>query len=66
MWVKATQAKFEQYGISITTQRQLNDGKFIMHMELTEYPDFFLASRFDEEVKIYSQAEMEELLALEG
>ena len=65
MWVKTTLEKFVEYNITITTQRQLNDSEYIMHMELTEYPEFFLASRFDVEVKIYTEAEMMDILALE-
>ena len=65
MWVKTTQAKFEQYGIQITTQRQLADGEYIMHMELTEYPDFIMASRFDADVKFMDNAQMDEILILE-
>lgn len=64
-WVKCTQAKFEQYGITITTQRQLQDGEYIMHFELTDNPEFFLAIRFDVDVKVITNEEMQELLALE-
>lgn len=65
MWIKATTTKFNEYGINITTQRQLNDGEYIMHMELTDYPEFFLATRFDVDIKIFSNEEMNELLRLE-
>ncbi len=65
MWVKTTIEKFLEYGIVITTQRQLNDGEYVMHMELTEYPDFFMESRFDELVHFYKATQMQELLANE-
>ena len=65
MWVKTTLEKFVEYNITITTQRQLNDSEYIMHMELQDNPEFFLASRFDVEVKIYTEAEMMDILALE-
>lgn len=65
MWIKTTLEKYNEYGIQITTQRQLSDGKYIMHMELTENPDFFLATRFDEDVEFLSNEQMDELLALE-
>ena len=66
MWVKASIDKFLEHGIVIDTQRQLNDGEYIMHMELTEYPDFFMESRFDEEVKFLKTKQLETLLALEA
>ena len=62
MWVVATQEKFEEYGIKITTQRQLSDGEYIMHMELTEYPEFILNSRLDDEVKWLTDEEILELI----
>lgn len=62
MWVKTTLEKFAEYGINITTQRQLLDGEYIMHMELTEYPEFFLSSRFDINVIILTTEQMNELL----
>jgi hypothetical protein len=65
VWVKTTQSKFEQYGITITTQRQLQDNDYIMHMELQDNPEFFMACRFDADVKILTNDEMEALLALE-
>ena len=65
MWTKASKEKFEQYGITIDTQRQLEDGEYIMHMELTEYPEFVLASRPDVDVKWLTNEQMDELLALE-
>lgn len=65
MWVKTSKEKFEQYGITIDTQRQLTDGEYIMHMELTEYPEFVLMSRMDADVRWLTNEQMEELLAQE-
>ena len=65
MWVKAILEKFAEYGIVIDTQRQLNDGEYIMHMELTDSPEFFLATRFDADIKFYTNEQMNALLALE-
>ena len=65
MWTKTTQAKFEEYGIMITTQRQLLDGEYIMHMERTDFPEFIINSRNDLDVKWYTNEEMQEILALE-
>jgi len=65
MWVKTTLEKFLQYGITITTQRQLADGEYIMHMELTEYPEFLLDVRMDLAVRLMSKEQMNELLLLE-
>ena len=65
MWVVATQEKFEEYGIQITTQRVLSNGYVIMHMELTEYPEFILNSRLDDEVKWLTDEEILELIANE-
>ena len=66
MWVKATLEKFEEYGIQISTQRQLQDGSYILHMELTDYPEFFLATRFDEAVIIMDNDSMKALLSQEN
>lgn len=50
IWVKATKEKFEEYGQSITTERQLSDGEYIKHFELTgnttsEAENFIVAIR---------------------
>ena len=64
-WIKCTKEKFEEYGIIVDTQRMLSDGEYIMHMGLTEFPEFLLASRFDVDVKMLSEEQMDVLLALE-
>ena len=65
LWVKTTSAKFAEYGITITTQRKLSDGEYIMHMELLQNPEFMLSTRDDTAVHWYSNEEMDAILALE-
>lgn len=65
MWVKTTLEKFGEYGIAITTERQLQDGEYIKHFELMPLPVFFINARFDIAVKFLMNGEMDELLALE-
>jgi len=65
MWVKASLEKFAEYGINITTERQLNDGEYIKHLELTDNPEFFLSVRFDANVKLLTNDELEEIIKSE-
>jgi hypothetical protein len=63
MFIKATQEKFEQYGKSILSERQLGDGDYIKHFELTgnstaEQDAFFITIREDLDIKIYTDDEM--------
>ena len=69
-WIVATQEKFEEYGQIINTERQLSTGEYIKHFELTgttpfEVFSFFLAIRFDADVRVLTQEQIDELLALE-
>ena len=67
LWVKATKEKFEENGQEITTERQLQDGEYIKHFELS-VPDseaFLLAIRFKTSIEILSEEQLETLLALE-
>lgn len=64
-WIVTTLEKFAQYGITITTQRMLNNGEYILHFSIAEFPTFLLDCRFDESVKILTTEQMDELLALE-
>lgn len=35
-WLKATKEVFAEYGITITTERQLSDKEYIRHFELSD------------------------------
>lgn len=70
IWVKATKEKFEEYGQSITTERQLSDGDYIKHFELTgnttqEAEQFIIDIRLKTSFEILTEEGLAELLALE-
>jgi hypothetical protein len=61
MWVKTTKQKLNDYNVQVTTQRELADDETIMHMELQDNPEFFIAIRQDLDVKLFLDEELEEL-----
>jgi hypothetical protein len=61
MWVKTKKDKFENYNVQVTSQRDFSDDETIMHMELQDNPEFFIAIREDLDVKLFLDEEMEEL-----
>lgn len=63
MWIKAKKTKLNEYNINVITQRKMADDEHIMHMELTDNPEFYLAVRFDPEVKLYLEEEMNTLIS---
>jgi hypothetical protein len=70
IFVKANKLKFEEYGQTITTERQLSDGDYIKHFELTgnttpEAEQFIIDIRTKTSFDILTQEQMEELLRLE-
>ncbi len=65
--VKASKEKFEEFGQTITTERQLKDGDYIKHFELC-VPDsekFFMLIRPKTSIEIYDEETLLPILALE-
>jgi hypothetical protein len=70
IWIKATKEKFEEYDQTITTERQLSDGEYIKHYELTgetnaEAEKFIIKIRMKTSFEIMTHEELEVLLANE-
>ena len=68
MWFKATKEKFEEFGHTITTERQLSDGEYIVEKSdnLIHEADVFMKEvRLKTSVEWLTSEEMEALVALE-
>ncbi len=61
MWVKTTKQKLNDYNVQVTSQRDFADDETIMHMDLQDNPEFFIAIREDLTVKLFLDEEMEKL-----
>jgi len=66
VWVKAKKTKLKDYEINVTTQREFADDETIMHMELQDNPEFFIAIREDLAVKLFLEEEMAELAQIDS
>jgi hypothetical protein len=68
MWFKATKEKFEEFGHTITTERQLSDGEYIVEKSdnlIHEADAFMKAVRLKTSVEWLTSEEMDERIKLE-
>jgi len=68
MWFKATQAKFEEVGHTITTERQLADRTYIVEKSenlINEADEFMKKIRLKTSIEWFTQEEVAALIALE-
>lgn len=59
-WIKASKEVFAEYGVEITTERQLKDGEHIRHFELTH--PMTVTSHMDSRVTLYTNEALEAYL----
>lgn len=59
-FIKTTKEVFEEYGVPITGQRQLSDGEYIDHFELSH--SMMVTSHLDARVTMYTEEAMRSYL----
>lgn len=59
-WIMATQEVFNEYGIEITTERQMSNGQYIKHFELSS--TMMVTSHLDNRVTMFTEEAMMEYI----
>ena len=66
MWVKTTNEKYSQYNVTLDKNHKLADDETLMHMELQDNPEFFIAIREDLSVKLFTEDELKQIANIDN